>query len=156
MISGTYILTDTVQRAFNELLVDSYAGTDAVVTGKGLDISIDGDKPPPPPVDASLLDTVRGVDGVALATGSILDEDNTKLLTPEGKAINSEGWPTLGFGLDPDPTLARFNPLTILEGRWPTGDDEVVIDEGTADDQGYAVGDTVEISTLQPKREFEV
>ena len=56
MISGTYILTDTVQRAFNELLVDSYAGTDAVVTGKGLDISIDGDKPPPPPVDASLLD----------------------------------------------------------------------------------------------------
>ena len=36
MISGTYILTDTVQRAFNELLVDSYAGTDAVVTGKGL------------------------------------------------------------------------------------------------------------------------
>ena len=35
MISGTYILTDTVQRAFTNLLVDSYAGTDAVVTGKG-------------------------------------------------------------------------------------------------------------------------
>ncbi len=156
MISGTYILTDTVQKAFNELLVDSYAGTDAVVTGKGLDISIDGDKPPPPPVDASLLDTVRGVDGVALATGSILDENNTKLLTPEGEAVNSEGWPTLGFGLDSDPALSRFNPLTLLEGTWPTADDEVVLDEGTADDQGYEVGDTVEVSTLEPKRGFEV
>ena len=48
MISGTYILTDTVQSAFTNLLVDSYAGTDAVVTGKGLDISIDGEKPPEP------------------------------------------------------------------------------------------------------------
>ena len=156
MISGTYILTDTVQRAFNELLVDSYAGTDAVVTGKGLDISIDGEKPPPPPVDASLLDTVRGVDGVALAAGSVLDEDNTKLLTPEGESVNSEGWPTLGFGLDTDPALAQFNPLTLLEGKWPAADDQIVIDEGSADDQGYAVGDTVEVSTLQPKREFEV
>ena len=156
MISGTYILTDTVQKAFNELLVDSYAGTDAVVTGKGLDISIDGEKPPPPPVDAALLDTVRGVDGVALAAGSILDEDNTKVLTPEGEAVNSEGWPTLGFGLDSDPALSRFNPLTLLEGTWPTADDQVVIDEGTADDQGYEVGDTVEVSTLQPKRGFEV
>jgi putative ABC transport system permease protein len=156
MISGTYILTDTVQRAFNELLVDSYAGTDAIVTGKGLDISIDGEEPPAPPVDASLLDVVRGVDGVALATGSILDEDNTKVLTPEGEAVSSEGWPTLGFGLDPDPALSRFNPLTLLEGKWATADDEVVIDEGTADDQGYEVGDTVEVSTLQPKRGFEV
>ncbi len=156
MISGTYILTDTVQRAFNNLLVDSYAGTDAVVTGKGLDISIDGEKPPPPPVDASLLEVVRGVDGVALATGSVLDERNTKILTPEGESVNSEGWPTLAFGIDTDPALTQFNPLNLFEGRWPASDDEVVVDVGTADKQDYAVGDTVEISTLQPKRPFEI
>ena len=156
MISGTYILTDTVERAFTNLLVDSYAGTDAVVTGKGLDISIDGEKPPPPPVDESLLGTVRGVDEVALATGSVLDEQNTKILTPEGKAVNSEGWPTLGFGVDTDPAVQRFNPLKLFEGTWPAAENEVVIDAGTADEQGYEVGDTVEISTLQPKRSFEV
>jgi putative ABC transport system permease protein len=156
MISGTYILTDTVQRAFNTLLVDSYAGTDAVVTGKGLDISIDGEQPPPPPVEASLLETVRSVDGVALATGSILDERNTKLLTAEGESANSEGWPTLGFGIDTDPALSQFNPLNLVEGRWPAGDDEVVIDAGSADEQGFDVGDTVQISTLQPKRSFEL
>jgi putative ABC transport system permease protein len=156
MISGTYILTDTVQRAFNNLLVDSYAGTDAVVTGKGLDISIDGEKPPTPPVDASLLDVVRGVDEVALATGSVLDERNTKVLTAEGGSVNSEGWPTLGFGIDTDPALAQFNPLNLFEGRWPSADTEIVIDAGTADEQGFEVGDTVQVSTLQPKRPFEL
>jgi putative ABC transport system permease protein len=156
MISGTYILTDTVQRAFNNLLVDSYAGTDAVVTGKGLDISIDGEAPPSPPIDASLLDVVRGVEGVALATGSVLDERNTKVLTAEGEAVNSEGFPTLGFGVDTDPALSQFNPLNLFEGRWPANDNEVVIDAGTADKQGFEVGDSVEISTLQPKRPFEL
>jgi putative ABC transport system permease protein len=156
MISGTYILTDTVQKAFTNLLVDSYAGTDAVVTGKGLDISVDGEKPPPPPVDASVLETVRGVDAVALATGSVLDERNTKILTPEGEALNSDGWPTLGFGVDTAPAMQRFNPLKLFEGRWPAAADEVVIDAGTADEQGYEVGDSVEVSTLQPKRPFEV
>ncbi len=156
MISGTYILTDTVQRAFTNLLVDSYAGTDAVVTGKGLDISVDGDKPPSPPVDESVLDTVRGADGVALATGSVLDEQNTKVLTPEGEAVNSDGWPTLGFGIDTSSEMARFNPLQLFEGRWPSAADEVVIDAGTADEQGYAVGDTVGVSTLQPKRPFRL
>jgi putative ABC transport system permease protein len=156
MISGTYILTDTVDRAFTSLLVDSYAGTDAVVTGKGLDISIDGDTPPSPPVDESLLDVVRGVDEVALATGSVLDETSTKILTAEGEAISTEGWPTLGFGLDTDPAMARFNPLNLDEGRWPASADEVVIDAGTVDEQGFAIGDEVEISTLEPKQAFEL
>jgi len=156
MISGTYILTDTIDRAFTTLFTESYAGTDAVVTGRGLDISIDGESPPNPPVDASLLDTVRGVEGVALATGTVLDERNTKILTAEGKAVSSEGAPTFGFGIDTAPELDQFNPLNVLEGRWPASADEVVIDVGTADDQGYSVGDMVEISTLQPKRSFEL
>jgi putative ABC transport system permease protein len=156
MISGTYILTDTVQRAFNELLVDSYAGTDAVVTGRGLDISIDGEKPPSPPVDSSLLEVIRGVDEVELATGGILDERNTKLLTSDGEPVSTEGWPTLGFGIDTDPALAQFNPLRLFEGRWPAADDEVLVDVGSADAQGFEVGETVQISTLQPARSFEL
>jgi putative ABC transport system permease protein len=156
MISGTYILTDTIDSAFKTLFTESYAGTDAVVTGRGLDISIDGEAPPTPPVDVSLLETVRGVDEVSLATGSILDERNTKILNREGEAVSSEGAPTFGFGIDTSPALSQFNPLNILEGRWPSAANEVVIDAGTADDDGYVVGDTVEISTLQPKRSFEL
>ena len=156
MISGTYVLTDTIDRAFTTLFTESYAGTDAVITGRGLDISVEGERPPSPPVDASLLDVVRAVPETALATGSVLDETSTKILTPEGEAVNSEGFPTLAFGIDTDPPFAQFNPLNLYEGRWPAAPDEVVIDVGTADEQGYEVGDRVGVRTLQPKRDFEL
>ena len=156
MISGTYVLTDTIDRAFKTLFTESYAGTDAVVTGRGLDVSVDGESPPSPPVEAALLETVRGVDEAELATGSILDESNTKIVDKDGRAISSEGAPTFGFGIDTAPELSQFNPLNLLEGRWPAEPNQVVIDAGTADEQDYAVGDTVEISTLKPKRSFEL
>jgi putative ABC transport system permease protein len=156
MISGTYILTDTVQSAFTSLFTESYSGTDAVVTGRGLDISIDGEKPPDPPIDESLLDVVRGVEGVALATGSIADENSTKILGSDGEAAGTEGWPTLGFGIDSSPQYQRFNPLSLLEGSWPAAANEVVIDAGTVDKQGWKVGDAVEITTLEPKQPFEL
>ena len=79
MISGTYILTDTIDRAFKNLFSESYAGTDAVVTGRGIDVSIDGERRRP----ARRRVRARGrasVDEVALATGSILDEQTTKIL----------------------------------------------------------------------------
>jgi putative ABC transport system permease protein len=86
----------------------------------------------------------------------VLDERNTKVLTPEGEPVNSEGWPTLGFGIDTSSQMSRFNPLQLFEGRWPSADNEIVLDAGTADEQGYAVGDTVGVSTLQPTRPFKL
>jgi putative ABC transport system permease protein len=156
MISGTYILTDTIDKAFTNLFTQSYAGTDAVVQGEGPDISIDGAAAPTPPVDESLLETVRAVPEVELATGGIYDETSTKILTPEGDSVGTGGAPSFGFGIDTDPEFAQFNPLNLLEGRWPSSSEEVVIDAGTADEQGYALGDTVEIATLVPKRPFEL
>ena len=156
MISGTFVLTDTIDRAFSQIFTESYAGTDAVVTGKGVDISIDGESVAAPPVDEALLDTVRSVPEVELATGSIVDDYGAKILTPDGDAVATGGAPSFGFGIDPDPALSRFNPLKLAEGRWPSAPNEVVIDAGTADKQGYAVGEQVEISTLQPTRAFEL
>jgi putative ABC transport system permease protein len=156
MISGTYVLTDTIDRAFTNLFTEAYTGTDAVVTGRGLDVSVEGERPPPPPIDASLLETVRAVPDVALSSGNVFDETSAKILTPEGEPVNTEGFPTLAFGIDTDPAYAQFNPLNLYEGRWPAAPNEVVIDAGTADKQGYAVGDRVGIRTLRPTREFEL
>jgi putative ABC transport system permease protein len=156
MISGTYVLTDTIDRAFSTLFTQSYAGTDAVVTGKGVDISIDGESAAAPPVEESMLETVTSVPEVALATGSVLDDYGAKILTPDGDAIATGGAPTFAFGIDTDPALSQFNPLNLLEGRWAAAADEVVIDAGTADKQGYTVGDSVAISTLRPTRSFEL
>jgi putative ABC transport system permease protein len=156
MVSGTYVLTDTIDRAFSQIFDEAYAGTDAVVTGKGADISFQGISSQDPPIDASLLESIRKLPTVELASGGIYDETNTKILTKEGKAINTQGAPSFGFGIDTSPEFERFNPLNLLEGRWPQTSDEVVIDAGTADRQNYAVGERVQIATLKPKREFEI
>ena len=156
MVSGTYVLTDTIDKAFNAIFQESYAGTDAVVSGRAADISFQGDTADAPTVPAHVLERVRGLPSVDAATGSVVDETDTKILTKEGKAVETNGAPSLGFGVDPDPALSRFNPLDLVEGRWPSGPQEVAIDEGTADNEGYGVGDRVGISTLKPVQEFEV
>ncbi|HXV56869.1 MAG TPA: FtsX-like permease family protein, partial [Gaiellaceae bacterium] len=108
------------------------------------------------PVDEALVEEISALPGVELAAGSVEDETNTKIIGSDGKAINTQGAPSLGFGVETAPEYERFNPLNLVEGVWPEGDGEVVIDAGTADREGYAVGDTIEISTLQPKQEFEL
>ena len=156
MVSGTYVLTDTIDKAFNQIFSESYAGTDAVVTGKEPDISFQGSTTETPPVPASTLDEVRKIDGVEVAAGSVMEETSAKILDRDGDAISGNGAPTFGFGLDTSPAAARFNPLNLLEGRWPAGADEVVIDAGTADDQDYGVGDSVKVASLGPVQSFEI
>ncbi len=154
MVSGTYVLTDTIDKAFNNIFQETYANTDAVVSGKAADINVDGQTAAAPSISASVLDEVRALPDVAAATGSIADQTNTKILTKEGKAVNTNGAPSFGFGIDPSQT--EFNPLKLLEGRWPSSPDEVVLDAGTADEQSYRVGDSVQIATVEPVRDFTV
>jgi putative ABC transport system permease protein len=154
MVSGTYVLTDTIDKAFNSIFQESYAGTDAVVSGNAADIDFQGETAETPPIPAGLLQKVRALPDVAAATGSVVDDTNAKILTKQGKAVDTGGAPAFGFGIDP--SQARFNPLKLLEGRWPQGSQEVVIDATTADEQGYKIGDTVKISSLQPVQPFKL
>jgi len=152
MVSGTYVLTDTIDKAFNQIFQDSYANTDAVVSGKGADINFEGSQSVAPPVDAGILDEIKKLPDVEAATGSVSDLTATKILGKDGKAVNTNGAPSFGFGIDP--SESQFNPLKLVEGQWPQGENEVVMDAGTADEQGYAIGDKVKIATLQPVQEF--
>jgi putative ABC transport system permease protein len=156
MMSGTYVLTDTIDKAFSTIFDESYAGTDVVVSGKGADISFQGLEAEAPPVDQALVDEVRGLSDVEAAAGGVADETNTKIIGSDGKAINTQGAPSLGFGIETGPEVDRFNPLNLVDGTWGTGDGQVVIDAGTADREGYEVGDTIQIATIQPKQDFEV
>jgi putative ABC transport system permease protein len=153
MISGTLVLTDAIDRAFDRIFVESYAGTDAVVTSAESDISFEGETATAPPFSEDVLEQVRAVDSVDAAVGSVFEETAVKILDRDGDPISNFA-PTFGFGIDS--SVPRFNPLELKEGRWPTGADEVVIDSGTADDEGYGVGQRVPIATLEPVREFEV
>ncbi|MDF2694877.1 MAG: Macrolide export ATP-binding/permease protein macB, partial [Labilithrix sp.] len=102
MVSGTFVLTDTIDKAFDAIFSESYANTDAAVSGKAPDISFEGSTAEAPSVPASLLEDVRELDSVDAATGSVVDETATKILKPDGKAINTQGAPSFGFGIDPE------------------------------------------------------
>src|SRR5919201_2486479 len=154
MVSGTYVLTDTINKAFDSIFQETYANTDAVVSGKPADINFQGDTADKPSIPASLLEKVRALPDTAAATGSVIDDSHTKILKKNGKAINTQGAPSFGFGIDP--TQSQFNPLKLLEGKWPASSNEVVIDSQSADEQGYKVGDTIKVATLKPVQSFKL
>jgi len=63
MISGTYILTDTINRAFTNVFNVSYRHTDAIISGKQFVSNANGI----PTVPASVLRRVRALPDVAAA-----------------------------------------------------------------------------------------
>ena len=155
MMSGTYILTDTIDKAFATIFDDTYAGTDVVVSGKGADISFQGLEAEAPPIDESLLAEVDALPNVETAAGSVVDETNTKIIGSDGKAIDTQGAPASGSASRPARGRA-LQPAQPRRGAGPRATAEVVIDAGTADDEGFDVGDTIQSSTLQPKQDFEL
>ena len=155
MMSGAYVLTDTIDKAFDAIFVESYAGTDAVVSGKDAGISFEGEQSQPAPIPENVLERVRALDGVEVATGSVMDFQ-TKLLKPNGEAISTGGAPSFAFGIETAPEYDRFNPLNLVEGRWPAGAEQVVIDERVADEERLAIGDRIGVAALGPAQEFEI
>jgi putative ABC transport system permease protein len=155
MISGTYVLTDTISKAFKQIFTGGYANTAAVVTPKKV---VDFANSGAPTVPASLLDKVRAAPGVDEASGALTENqgsaDTVSLIGRDGKAIGSPNAPKIGFGIDPKAT--RFNPLSLTDGRWAAADGEVVIDKGSAEKEHLKVGDSIRISAKTPARPFKI
>ena len=146
MISGTYVLTDSIDSAFDQIFTDVREGSDVVITGKSAFDLSEGSGVTEPTLDDALLDEVRGLDGVAEAEGSV-DSDSTSLIGKDNKAIVFGGAPNLGFAIPEGEST--FNPLRLVEGTWP-GPDEVVIDSGVADKEDFAIGDEIGVQVEGP------
>ncbi|HEX8002693.1 MAG TPA: FtsX-like permease family protein [Mycobacteriales bacterium] len=141
-MSGTLVLTDTMGRTFDTLFADATAGVDAAVRGKAVissDFAIDRDRVP-----ASLVDTVRGTDGVAAVEGFV--EGYAQVVGRDGKAVGNPGMGAPTFGRN-WATVAELNPFRLVRGAAPANDGEVVLDRYTAKEAGVAVGDTVRVLT---------
>ena len=152
MVSGTLVLTDTIDKAFDSIFSSSYEQTDAVVSGKKL---VEWSQTGKAQVSADVLATVRELPEVEAAAGTILDlsgdANQAKILDKDGKAIQGNN-PTFGLGVNP--ADERFNPFKLVEGDWAGGPREVVVDLNTAGEQGFKVGDTVKVAGEGPVRAF--
>ena len=152
MISGTYVLTDSIDQAFDKIFTDIREGSNAVISGKSaFDIS-DGSGVSEPTFDESLVDEVRALPAVADAEGNV-DSDATQLIGDDGKAVVYGGAPNLGFSIgNPE---SPFNPLTLVEGEWP-GPNEVVVDKETAAKEDFEVGETIGVQVEGPVEQLPI
>ena len=153
MISGTYVLTDTIKAAFGTVFTQVYKNTDAVITGKSAIGGTANNRVVVPSLQQSLLTKVRGLPGVSVAEGGVADE--AKLVDHANKVISRGGAPNLAFSVDPRGDQ-RFNPLVLTEGHWPSGAHEIAIDAKTASSKHFKVGDEIGVLTRGPLNRFRV
>jgi len=150
-MAGTLIFSSTIGHTFNGLLSDAFAGTDAYVRGES---SIDaGFGAPLPRLDASLVETIKSVPGVAAAEGLI--QGYAQLVDAEGKPVGDpgSGAPTNGLAWLNTPGL---NPYRLVEGSPPTANGQIVIDKHSADTAHMHVGDTATVMTKVGPSSFTI
>jgi len=150
-ISGTYVLTDSINNAFHSIFYETRAGSDAVISGKSpFDVSGDSGSTNPS-FDESLLQKVRALPEVAEAQGQVNGEAH--LIGRNGKAIVYGGAPNLGFSIADG--ASRFNPLQLVSGAWPKGN-EVVIDKSTASKENFEIGQVIGVQADGPVNRMRV
>ncbi len=150
-LAGTLILTDTMQKAFDQLFTKISKGTDAVVR---MESAYSGAADTShKPIPAAVLNQVNAVPGVRAAAGNV---GGYALLTDNaGKAIlTSGGAPTLGASMPADVGLR--GDVKLRTGHAPTGADQVVIDASSADSHHIALGSPIKILFHGPTRTFTV
>ena len=147
MIAGTFVLTDTIQKAFDDIFASQTKGADVVVTGK---TKVETDFAQPRPLDEALLAKIKQIPDVTQVAGQI--NDTAAVVGKDGKIVKTGGAPTIAATYMPPP----FKAVTISKGRAPAGSDEIALDAGTADKEGFKVGDEITVATAQPKRKFKL
>lgn len=146
-VSGTYLLTDTMNASFDRVFATANERTDVIVTPREA-----FDNAGATDVPAALVDEIRRIDGVRLAVGDI-SEDTAVIYDRSGREpLVRHGPPMILNGEMPD----ELSPLTWVEGRAPAAPDEVALDSSSAERAGFRLGDTVEVSADGPKRPFRL
>ncbi len=149
-ISGTFVLTDTLNNTFSVLFGNIYQKIDFQVRGVP-QLGTSGANAVRNELPASLLATVRRVPGVAAAEGDV--EGYAQFVAHDGKPIQTGGAPTLGVNFDPD---QQVSDLHIIAGGPPVTADDVVMDAGTASKYDFTVGQSVRILSAGPPRTFTI
>ena len=151
MVSGTFILTDTMSKSFTSLFNASSSKTDAVISGK--EVVKNSTTGSGVTIPEALLAKVQALDEVEAAAGQVSPQEANvaDIIGRNGKKSAMES-----IGGSIDAASARFSPLELKTGAWPKGPGEVAIDAGTAAKQHYKAGDSVVVSTLGKKHDYTI
>ena len=149
-ISGTFVLTDTLNNTFSSLFTSVYSKIDFQVRGVAQFGS--GQSATRNPLPDSLLPRVQAVPGVGAASGNV--EGYAQFITHDGKPITSTVG-TLGIAFNPNPQISN---LHLIAGNPPTTSSDVVMDAATAKSYNFSVGQQVRVlgSGLKSAQTFTI
>jgi putative ABC transport system permease protein len=150
MVSGSFILTDTLGKTFDRIFDESYENADVVISSKEATSSEGAAEAPAFP--ESVLTNVQNIDSVAAAVGSV--EDRARLLDKDGDLIAGAD-DSIAIGLDGG-VNERLNPLVLLEGNWPRDAGQIALDRSTANKEDFAVGETIGVVANGPRRDYRI
>src|SRR5579863_10297300 len=151
-ISGSFVLTDTLHNLFDGLVGNIYQKIDFQVRGVAQFPTSDAANAVRNPLAEQVLGTVRRAPGVEAAYGEV--SGYAQFMSRQGTPISNGGAITLGIDFDPDQQISE---LRLVQGKAPTGPDDVVMDAGTASKYHFAVGQTVRVlSAASAPRAFTI
>ena len=138
-VSGTYIYTDTIGSAFDDIFADAFEGIDIVISAEsdfqfGEGVFIDE-------ADLERVDEVEGVESFE----TFIQGLGVAILDKEGEPIGGSGPPQFGASLVESPN--ETGGFSLREGDYPIGGSQIVLDAGSAEIGEYELGDTVTIIT---------
>jgi len=150
MVSGTFVLTDTMQKSFDSIFETSFENTDVVVSGHQVVKSETADIPTIP---SSVLRDVRALPQVDAAAGSIDDDTAADVIGRDGQSIGGQN-PTFVSAFDM--SHPELTPFRLAQGEWPKGAGQIAIDAGTAEKHDYSVGDEIGLAANGPVRQYRI
>lgn len=131
MVAGTFILTDQINSAFDDIFETGNERIDAVVSRQ---TEFDSFEDPAPPMPESVVDTVAAVDGVDQSVGQVSAQGQ---LVVDGEVIGSQGGaPAIVVSNVPE----DLNPSSPIDGRLPENAGEVAVIQDVADREDLQVG----------------
>ena len=149
-MSGTLVLTSTINNVFDDLFAKTNQHVDAIVRGPVTVKAAQGSGSRHGRIPQSSLEKVAAVPGVAKAIAVVYTQDLT-LLDHAGDPMGGNGPPTI---VSSWPTDDALNDYQVVEGRAPTALGEAVIDKAAAKDGKFKIGKAITVVTAKGKQKL--
>ena len=146
-VAGSFILTDTIFAAFDEIFSESLSGTSVVVTAEN---PVEQENGETPTISASLLPRIQRTAGVKLAAGAIFTPGG--FFDSAGEKIGNKFAPKFISSTLP----GELESLTYVDGHPPRGPTEASIDKAAADSAGLELGEDIELIGQGSARKFRL
>lgn len=149
-VTGTLILSDTLQGTFDELFGQANEGIDLAVEGPSAGTDPFTGQSLSDPVPDDLVEELEAVDGVAAVSPEV--SFFAQLIDADGEPIGGFGPPTIGFSA---PT-AELDTPQIRDGRLPAAAGEIALDATTLEAQDIALDDDIQVVLDGPVETYTV